>query len=494
MATTDQSPAPLGEGSTLDDYVLVEEIGAGAFAHVFKAHEAKLDRTVAVKVLSNQTGELSTREFERECASVGRISRHQNIVTVLSAGESDGHLYIAMDLYDGSLSSLIKKRQLTVQRAVRIGRLVASALSYAHENRVIHRDIKPQNILFSEDHNDLLLADFCIACRIKEDGQVTEAHGLTPTYAAPETIEGSEPTVRSDLYSLGATLYAALNRAPAFAARGLTQVELQERVLTQALPPLQRQDVPEALWKLLVSLMAKDPADRPVSAAEVEKRLQLIEDEINPDNANPDDLELTTGYTTLSQANVGIVGRHHDESPTSTKTIVRAHDNTGRATTKPDKEEEETPPERQSASDLLAQNKRTIFGVGAVLLLLIGVIGVSALTGGSNSDQVTTSTIELDTPESTTVADLTPLDAPQGITFETEGTDLAIEWEPVDGATEYRVRFLSSTLDTKRTTSPLLTMEPPSELTGDLCLQVVAIDDTGRQGRESDPKCTSLDQ
>jgi eukaryotic-like serine/threonine-protein kinase len=172
-------------------------------ATVFRAHDVKLDRAVAIKVLrSDPSATFGTERFEREIKTAARLS-HPNILAVYDSGETGGHLYYVMPLVDGeSLRELLDREgQLSPADAVRIASDVADALGYAHGQGVIHRDIKPENILLQAGH--AVVADFGIACRATGRGDerltATGTSLGTAAYMSPEQAAGDDVDARSDL-------------------------------------------------------------------------------------------------------------------------------------------------------------------------------------------------------------------------------------------------------------------------------------------------------
>src|SRR5574340_933723 len=214
---------------------------------------------------------------------MGRLSSHPNIVTVLEVGTTaSGRPFIVMqDDPGGTLESLIRKRgPLDWRSGLRLGVKIAVALETAHLAGILHRDVKPANILFTE-YGDVQLTDFGIA-RIA--GGFETGTGLiagTPAYTAPEVLSGATPTVASDIYGLGATLFCALTGHVAFERRkGESVVAQFLRITSQPVPELGIADIPNALSDVVQKAMAKDPGQRPASASEVGAKLCEIRSRI----------------------------------------------------------------------------------------------------------------------------------------------------------------------------------------------------------------------
>jgi serine/threonine-protein kinase PknK len=257
-------------------------IGHGASATVYRAVQEGFDRSVALKVLNIDISDRrAQRRFQRERSLNGRLSSHPNVVTVLDSGFVDGRYpYLAMELFDhGSLTQQIKNRgPFTVAKALHVGVRIAGALESAHRLGVLHRDVKPQNILESR-FGEPALADFGIASILEMDQSLTMA--LTPVHAAPEILEGGEPTASTDVYALASTIYTMLTGSPPFAGPpGEGMLAQLLRITTSDLPTIARSDVPASLIALLRQATAKRPEQRPASAAVFGESLQRIQTEL----------------------------------------------------------------------------------------------------------------------------------------------------------------------------------------------------------------------
>ncbi len=261
-----------------DRYLIEQEIGSGGMATVYLAQDLKHDRQVAVKVLKPELAEtLGAERFLREIKTAANLT-HPHILPLHDSGEADGFLFYVMPYVKGESlrERLTKEKQLPVGDAVRIAREIAGALAYAHKQGVVHRDVKPANIMLEEGH--AVLADFGIAQAVSEakDDRITQMGFSpgTPSYMSPEQA-GGEDTVdgRSDQYALGCVLYEMLSGEPPFS--GSTPAAVLARQVSGRLPALGivRPNLPDGLTKALDKALAKVPADRHQDSGEFRKAL-----------------------------------------------------------------------------------------------------------------------------------------------------------------------------------------------------------------------------
>ncbi len=259
-------------------YELIQKIARGGMAEVYMAKDQLLDRPVALKVLFP---ELSVNvsfveRFRREAQAAANLS-HPNIVSVFDWGEADNTYYIVMELVDGvTLASLIQESgRIEPQKAASIAAEVAASLSFAHKHGVIHRDVKPSNVLLTED-GQVKVADFGIARAATADGDLTQTGAVmgTATYIPPEQAQGLAVDGRSDVYSLGVVLYEMLVGKVPFAGDSPLSIAYkhvrEEAVHPRTLVP----EIPEALEAIVMKAMAKDPSARYQSALEMREDLQ----------------------------------------------------------------------------------------------------------------------------------------------------------------------------------------------------------------------------
>lgn len=265
-----EDPGHLGR---FGPFEVLEVLGRGGMGVVLKAIDAELGRVAAVKVLapSLAASPSSRRRFEREARAASAVD-HEHIVPIRRVGEASGLPFLEMPYVAGeSLRERIEREgPLPLADVLRIGAEAASALAAAHARGIVHRDVKPANILLEKGTGRARLTDFGLA-RVAGDVAVTASGVIagTPRYMSPEQARGEAVDLRSDLFSLGGVLYAMAAGRPPFDAGSPLAVL---RLVCEAEPlPLRRvnREVPPWLGDLIARLMAKDPADRPGSAAEV---------------------------------------------------------------------------------------------------------------------------------------------------------------------------------------------------------------------------------
>jgi serine/threonine-protein kinase len=257
-------------------YQVVRKLGAGGMANVYLAEDQELGRRVAIKILNDRhaNDEQFVERFRREAKNAAALS-HPNIVSIYDRGEAEGSYYIAMEYLDGrSLKELIVSRgPAPITVAVEYARQILQALRFAHRHGIVHRDIKPHNVLVDADGR-VKVTDFGIARA--GTSQMTEAGSIVGTaqYLSPEQARGTNVDQRSDVYSLGIVLYELLTGTVPFT--GDTPVEIAMKHLsTIAEPPsTRRPDIPRDLDLIVMRALAKDPNDRYQSAEEMDADLE----------------------------------------------------------------------------------------------------------------------------------------------------------------------------------------------------------------------------
>jgi serine/threonine-protein kinase len=245
-------------------YELEKLVGSGGMSNVFKAHDRLLERTVALKILHEQYTQDDdyVERFRREARAVARLA-HPSIVTVIDRGEQDGRQFIVFEYVDGpNLKDLTRNGPLELHEAIGLTLQVARALSFAHDRGLVHRDVKPQNVLLNED-GQAKVTDFGIARSLDVQGVTQTGTVLgTSDYIAPEQARGQKVDPKTDIYSLGAVLYELLVGDVPFSGDNFVAVAM--RHVSEPVPSVleSRPDCPARLDLAIQRAMAKDPDDR----------------------------------------------------------------------------------------------------------------------------------------------------------------------------------------------------------------------------------------
>ncbi len=263
-------------GNTLQGrYHLISEIGRGGMGVICRAQDNLLNRSVAIKVLSNPNlGEEGRDKLLTEAQAAAKLN-HPNIVSIYDAGISNGDAFIVMELVEGQ--SVNQQPPKEIDKIISLGRQMCIALNHAHENDVVHRDLKPENVLITDD-GTVKLMDFGLArsitSRITSEGVIEG----TVYYLAPEQALGRNVDGRTDLYALGVMLYElTANRLP-FISDNPMEV-ISQHLYAPVVPPLAHNPgIPLALNDLILRLLSKRPEDRPTTARDVEQLLLRIEE------------------------------------------------------------------------------------------------------------------------------------------------------------------------------------------------------------------------
>ncbi len=264
-------------GKQFGPYRIVAPLGEGGMAAVYRAYQASVDRYVALKVLPRYfaSDPQFVGRFQQEAKVLAKL-QHLHILAVHDFGEADGYTYIVMPFVEtGTLADLLQGEPLPLTQIGRIVSQVASALDYAHSQGVVHRDVKPSNILIDR-HGNCLLTDFGIAKIVEGTVAFTQTGGIigTPTYMSPEQIRGDILDGRSDVYSLGVVLYEmATGRAP---FRAETPPAIFVKHLHDPLPPphLHNADIPEGVERVILKALSKEREDRFKTTGEMAAALE----------------------------------------------------------------------------------------------------------------------------------------------------------------------------------------------------------------------------
>ena len=273
----------IAKGQKISDrYQIIKSIGEGGMANVYLAYDTILERNVAVKVLRGDLAndEKFVRRFQREALQASSLS-HPNIVEVYDVGEDNGEYYIVMEYVEGKhLKGLLKKRgKLTIPEVVDIMIQVTSGLTVAHDSYIIHRDIKPLNIMIL-DNGLVKLTDFGIALAMNST-QLTQTNSVMGSvhYLPPEGASGKGATLQSDIYSLGILMYELLTGKLPF--RGETAVEIALKQLKEPMPSIRKEipDIPQSIENIILRATAKNPKNRYADAREMHDDLLTCLDE-----------------------------------------------------------------------------------------------------------------------------------------------------------------------------------------------------------------------
>jgi len=269
------SGVPLARGARIGSYEVVDLLGAGGMGEVYRAHDAKLGRSVAIKVLNVDTeaSAAAVRRFEQEARTASALN-HPGIVTIHDTGRSDGHFYIVMELIDGvTLRHLLRRGLPPLKKVLQMAGQLADALAKAHDAGVVHCDLKPENVMVTADGH-LKIVDFGLA-KLSEpprdlgpsdDSAATQSARVvlagTAGYMAPEQVRGEPTDARADQFAFGAIRYELATGTRAF--HRSTSVETLSMILNEdPAPPLTvKQGLPLPLIWTIERCLSKDPAHR----------------------------------------------------------------------------------------------------------------------------------------------------------------------------------------------------------------------------------------
>lgn len=303
-------------GTTLNQrFTLEKELGRGGMGAVYRATDQVLQRTVAIKVLKEQSGDEVNRQIRLEAQILARLL-HENVVRIYDFGEANNTCFLVMEEVDGTSYSK-RWRNLALLQRLRVMVLVAEALDYAHHQGVIHRDMKPGNVLMTS--TDLpKLSDFGLSV-LADDSEESGTIRGTPHYMSPEQARGQRLDYRTDLYSLGIMLYENAVGAVPFSGKSMSIIA--QHVNQQPEPPRARNaEITPTLEALILQLLAKDPDRRPGSGAEVAR---LLREEIDRETAAHSE---PTAALSMATAGGAVV-----QSPTETVAPAVPQGVTGRA-------------------------------------------------------------------------------------------------------------------------------------------------------------------
>ena len=292
------TPGVLAPGARFGDYEILAELGAGGMGRVYRAKDLTLERTVALKTLAPQFGSDAgfVQRFLKEARAAARLN-HPNIVQIYDFGQEGDTYYLAMEYVDGaSLGAYLRRGHFTERDAILVVRHACRALSVAHAEGLVHRDIKPDNLMLTSK-GEVKLVDLGIAKRVDEDQSLTQTGQAvgTPHYISPEQIRGlRDIDARADIYSLGATLYHLVTGHTPF--RGTSGALVMSMHLAQPLadPRTYRPELSEGLCRVIRKMMAKDRAERYPDADALDRDLYRLQTGEMPEAAEPGETAVET--------------------------------------------------------------------------------------------------------------------------------------------------------------------------------------------------------
>ena len=489
-------------GVTIRGYDEFESIGSGGFSEVFEARQADLNRRVAVKVIKPaEAGFVDRSAFAKECQSMGSVSNHPNIVTLYTHGFTDeGQPYLAMELYEETLLDRLRRSErLPVDQVIEVGIALAAAIERAHDDGIVHCDIKPQNVFFSE-YGEPALGDFGIAA-LETGPEGRQSVGVTLHYAAPEVLDDAPPSEMSDVYSLGATLYTALAGHQPFRVDGPKESAetIRDRIINDPVPPVTEQPIPQRLADLISQMLAKNPNARPQSAAEIQRTLRRLRGTLR----SPDMHDVTVPRSEVEAIKrpVPNLSPELDEP-----TVARRSRRTSVSPT-----EDLEPDDAQTRAILSESPESQVSTSGRALIatLLAGAVVLSAvvaflLVGRSTEEEAGSADPIPDFSTSTTslATVLGPPATPGEIRFEppseAQSSEQTISWMAVERASRYEV-LISDQIDfdggatafeerdPETTTSTSLTVEV--EANQGVCVELRSLDSGGRTSGWSQQVC-----
>ncbi len=353
-----------------DRYQIIKAIGEGGMANVYLAYDTILDRNVAVKVLRGDLAgdEKFVRRFQREALSASSLT-HPNIVEVYDVGEDNGQYYIVMEFVEGRhLKELIKKRgKLTISEVIDIMLQITDGMSVAHDSYIIHRDIKPQNIMILE--NGLVkIMDFGIAMAMNST-QLTQTNSVMGSvhYLPPEQASGKGSTLQSDIYSMGIVMYELLTGSLPY--KGDNAVEIALKHLKESIPSIREKlpNIPQSIENIIIKATAKNPKNRYTDAREMHSDLLTCMDE---DRTNEAKIKLP--YSEEDEMKL--------KSPKKTQPAEKKEKKEEPSKKKePKKEREEILSKKITENDLKKENKFLIILASIFTFLIVAITTVVVL-------------------------------------------------------------------------------------------------------------------
>ncbi|MEA2702360.1 MAG: eukaryotic-like serine/threonine-protein kinase [Actinomycetota bacterium] len=428
-------------------YRIVRHVARGGMAEVYLGHDELLDRTVAIKVLIPERARDASfvERFRREAKAAAGLN-HQNIVGVHDFGEDDGQYFMVMEYVDGpTLRDVIRSDgPMDPERATSIAAAIAAALAAAHAKKIIHRDVKPANVLISSATGTVKVADFGIARAAGAQEGLTMPGAVmgTATYLSPEQAQGLPLDARSDIYSLGMVLYEMLAGTAPF--KGETPVAVAYKQLHEVppAPSALNPAVSPALDALVARALSKDPDQRPASAVEFRAELLAVDHAPVPAGPGADATVMdipTAGEPTKVAAPTSII-------------------------TPPPRSPDAGPPPRQFTSDAVYRRRRAIL-LGILAVVVGALLLVLCTRDGGGGPTTVPSVVGLSVPDATTELDKAGL-KPDVVVEDRAGTpDQVLEQRPAAGTrvekgskvTLVVPRSVTTTSEADKTTSTVRT-------------------------------------
>ncbi len=291
-------------GTFAGRYQVIEELGKGGMGNIYKVLDTKINEKIALKLINMETAsdEQTIERFSNELKLARKVS-HRNICRMYDLGEEQGTHYITMEFVPGEdlKNSITRMGPLTPGRAISIAKQLCKGLAEAHKSGVIHRDLKPQNVMIDSKGNGRIM-DFGIARTLKGEGLTAEGMVIgTPEYMAPEQVEGKEVDQRTDIYSLGAILYEMLTGRVPFRGKSPISIAFKHKTEKPKDPRVYNDQIPEDFSRLVLKCMEKDKAKRFQNVDELYEELESVEENIpTTERVLPKKKPTTTKQITLT--------------------------------------------------------------------------------------------------------------------------------------------------------------------------------------------------
>ena len=372
------------KGNKINDrYEIIKSIGEGGMANVYLAHDIILDRDVAIKVLRGDLAgdDKFVRRFQREALSATSLT-HPNIVEVYDVGDDNGQYYIVMEYVEGkNLKDLIKKRgKLTLSEVIDIMLQITDGMSVAHDSYIIHRDIKPQNIMILE--NGLVkIMDFGIAMAMNST-QLTQTNSVMGSvhYLPPEQASGKGASLQSDIYSMGILMYELLSGKLPY--KGDNAVEIALKHLKEPLPSIRDEvpNIPQSVENIIIKATAKNPKNRYTDAREMNQDLSTCLDE-----SRVNEERIVLPYREFGKDEAKVQPKH-EEKKREVKEVKRKETKSVSSSKKEDNEELFAT--QITKNDMKKQNKTVMVLLSIFALLVVAITTVIVIIPALTTNKV----------------------------------------------------------------------------------------------------------